>query len=87
MPTVFPSLIAEKAKENQGERVDICPKLDKCVPIDTKEIIAKAAGVSHGTLAKVEKLEKQAALALDDVIICAYLHKCQFQRAVGLSVA
>lgn len=56
--------IAEKAKENlvthTKDGYQPCPILDKA-PIDTKEVIAKAAGVSHGTLAKVEKIEKQAA--------------------------
>ena len=37
-------VIAEKAKENQGTRNDICQKSDKS--IDTKKEIAKAAGVS-----------------------------------------
>ena len=30
-------------------------------PIDTRKEIAKAAGVSHDTIAKVEKIQKQAA--------------------------
>ena len=52
-------VIAEKAKEHQGERTDICQNSDKST-IDTKKVIAKAAGVSHDTIAKVEKIESKA---------------------------
>lgn len=52
-------LVAEKAKERQGERTDICQKSDRS-SIDTKKVIATAAGVSHDTIAKVEKIEKVA---------------------------
>ena len=51
-------IIAERAKENQGARNDICQKSDKS--IDTKKELAAAAGVSHDTIAKVERIEKQA---------------------------
>lgn len=54
-------IIAARAKENQGKRTDIMPKLAECFkPITTREELAKTAGVSHGTLDKVEKIEKQA---------------------------
>ena len=53
-------VIAEKAKENQGTRNDICQKSDKS--IDTKKEIAKAAGVSHDTIHKVEKIQKKASV-------------------------
>ena len=53
-------VIAEKAKEHQGERTDICQKSDRSI-IDTKKELAKAAGVSHDTIAKVEKIEAKAA--------------------------
>ena len=52
-------IIAERAKENQGERTDICQKSDRS-SIDTKKELARAAGVSHDTIAKVERIEKQA---------------------------
>ena len=52
-------LIAGIAKENQGMRTDLCQKSDKS-PIDTKREIAKAAGVSHDTIAKVEKINAVA---------------------------
>ena len=64
-------VIAEKAKENKinaankmnastGNNVstEICENVK---PIDTQKEIAKAAGVSHDTIAKVEKIERQAA--------------------------
>ena len=54
-------VLAEKAKENQGARIDICQNSDKSyTPIDTKKEIAKAAGVSHDTIAKVAKIEEKA---------------------------
>ena len=52
-------VIAERAKENQGARNDICQKSDKS--IDTKKELAAAAGVSHDTIAKVEKIEATAS--------------------------
>lgn len=64
-------VIAEKAKENKvsaanrmnasvGNNVstEICENVR---PIDTQKEIAKAAGVSHDTIAKVEKIERKAA--------------------------
>ncbi|MCL2370634.1 MAG: hypothetical protein FWC80_05355 [Firmicutes bacterium] len=59
------NMIAERAKLNQGTRTDICPNLDKCsqddfVPIDTKKELAKISGLSHGTLAKIEKVDNEA---------------------------
>ena len=54
-------VIAEKAKEQQGQRTDIPQNSAKCsLPIETREEIAKIAGVSHDTIAKVEKIENQA---------------------------
>ena len=50
-------VIAEKAKEKQGERTDICQKSDRS-SIDTKKELAKVAGVSHDTIHKVEAIEK-----------------------------
>ena len=48
-------LIAGMAKENQGMRTDLCQKSDRS-PIDTKREVARAAGVSHDTIAKAEKI-------------------------------
>ena len=48
-------LFAKKAKENQGERTDLLQNsAESSRPIDTR------AGVSHDTIAKVEKIEAQA---------------------------
>ena len=56
-------VIAAKAKENMAthttEGYQGCQKSDKAV-VDTKKEIAKAAGVSHDTIAKVEKIEQQS---------------------------
>jgi hypothetical protein len=59
-------LIAAKAKANQvarkGEQAGpSCQKSDKLIdPIDTKKEIAKAADVSHDTVAKVKIINKAA---------------------------
>ena len=63
-------VIAEKAKSNKQEAAnkmnlivgnnvstEIC---ENVLPIDTQKEIAKAAGVSHDTIAKVEKIEETA---------------------------
>jgi len=51
-------MFEEKAKENQGIRNDICQISDKS--IDTKKELAKVAGVSHDTIAKVQKIQEKA---------------------------
>ena len=56
--------IAAKAKENMlatqnNNAASACQKSDK--QIDTKKELAKVAGVSHDTIAKVEKIEQKAA--------------------------
>lgn len=53
-------MIAEKAKEKQGERTDICQKSDRS-SIDTKKELAKVAGVSHDTIHKVEVIQEKAS--------------------------
>lgn len=55
-------VIAEKAKAQQVRTDEnrVCQISDKQA-IDTKRELAKAAGVSHDTIAKVEKIERQAA--------------------------
>lgn len=50
------NLVAGAAMTNTG-----CQKSDKAIiPIDTKKELAKIAGVSHDTIAKVESVEKNA---------------------------
>lgn len=59
--------LAEIAKKNQSKyygnqhESGLSLKLAKEQRLDTREEIAKAAGVSHGTLSKVEKIEQKAA--------------------------
>jgi N6-adenosine-specific RNA methylase IME4 len=56
-------VIAEKAKENQrgGQGgILLSQKSVEAKPVDTQKEIAKAAGVSHDTIAKVEKIEAHA---------------------------
>jgi DNA modification methylase len=56
-------LFAEKAETNlhlsKGQGIKGCQKSDK-VNIDTKKELAHIAGVSHDTIAKVQKIEKMA---------------------------
>ena len=59
------AIFAEKAKENQRIGAEMtntgCQKSDKAMEaIDTKKELAKIAGVSHDTIAKVEKIEAKA---------------------------
>lgn len=50
-------LFAAKAKENQGTRVDILQNSAKCIErIDTRQELARIAGTSHDTIAKVERI-------------------------------
>ena len=45
----------------------ICQKSDKCpFPIDTKKEVAKIAGVSHDTVAKVKKVIAKAPEEVKD---------------------
>lgn len=59
-------VIAEKAKEKQESGVNQYTKslpqnsAEASAPIETRQELAKAAGVSHDTIAKVEKIEEQA---------------------------
>lgn len=57
-------LYAAKAKKNQVRTSEnrVCQISDKQEqPVDTKKELAKVAGVSHDTIAKVEAIEKKAA--------------------------
>lgn len=54
-------VIAEKAKEQHGIRNDIPQKsAESFKPIETRQELAKLAGVSHDTIAKVERIEEDA---------------------------
>lgn len=56
--------IAARAKGNQkqseGAGKKGCQKSDNLSPVDTKKELAKIAGVSHDTIAKVKKIEAKA---------------------------
>jgi hypothetical protein len=54
-------------------RTDLSPNLAKgsdITPIDTREELATIAGVSHGTIAKVERLERDAGLSDLYLTVC-----------------
>lgn len=53
-------VIAERAKERQGSRNDLFNIPQKSAGSETRDELAKVAGVSHDTIAKVEKIEKVA---------------------------
>ncbi len=52
-------IFAEKAKENQGKRQDLT-SVRNLTNVDTKKELAAIAGVSHDTIAKVERIEADA---------------------------
>lgn len=52
-------VIAEKAKENQKAAGGAVPQ-KSAKAVDTREELAKAAGVSHDTIHKVEKIQQKA---------------------------
>lgn len=60
-------IIAGIAKENQGERTDIT-FVRNLTNVDTKKELAKMANVSHDTIAKVEKIERDAAPEIKEKI-------------------
>lgn len=59
------SFFAEKAKEKQacgqGGVLLLQKSAEAIKPIDTRAELAQIAGVSHDTIAKVEKIEQKAA--------------------------
>ena len=56
-------IISEKAKEKETERKTTFQKSEKSYlpEVNTSKELARIAGVSHDTIAKVEKIEKKAA--------------------------
>ena len=59
-------ILAEKAKERQGTRTDLFNIPQKSAGSETRDELAKAAGVSHDTIAKVEKIEAAASQELKE---------------------
>jgi len=56
-------LIEVRAKENQGTRTDISQNsAESLIPVDTREELAKVAGVSHDTISRVEKITSEATI-------------------------
>ena len=53
-------VIAERAKERQGTRNDLKDIPQKSAGSETRDELAKAAGVSHDTIHKVEKIQAKA---------------------------
>ena len=55
------NIISVKAKQNQGMRTDIPQNSSESYkPVETREELAKTAGVSHDTIRKVEIIEEKA---------------------------
>jgi len=78
-------VIAEKAKENQrgGQGgVLLSQKSVEAKPVDTQKELAKAAGVSHDTISKVEKIEQHAAPAIKEQLRKGELSINQAYQAV-----
>lgn len=61
-------LFAAKAKENQGERTDILQNSVKSEPINTQKELARIAGTSHDTIAKVERIERDATPEIKEAL-------------------
>ena len=51
-------IFREKAKKQRGMRTDINISQKSAKGIDTREELAKIAGVSHDTIAKAKKIEE-----------------------------
>ena len=63
-------VIAKKAKEKQIRKPaeSVLQKSAEQKPIDTRQELAKLAGVSHDTIAKVETIEQQAPLEIKQAV-------------------
>lgn len=61
-------IIAEKAKEKQVESGGAVPQKSAKPPVDTRQELAKVAGVSHDTIAKVEKIQAKASPEIKSAI-------------------
>ena len=54
------SVFAEQAKKKQSEAGGSLPQKSAKPAIDTREEIAKIAGVSHNTISKIKTIETEA---------------------------
>lgn len=75
-------LIAEKAKEKKIESGGAVPQKSAKPPIDTRNELAKIAGVSHDTIAKVEKIEAKASSEIKDNLMTGKSSINQAYKAV-----
>jgi len=67
------ALIAARAKDNQRMAAEATntgsPILaEACESIDTREELAKMAGISHGTLGKIETVDREAPVIISDAM-------------------
>lgn len=51
---------AAKAKQNQGMRTDLLAELPRSEPSNTRKNLARLAGLGERTLAKIEKVDREA---------------------------
>ncbi|MCP4370556.1 MAG: hypothetical protein GY797_20950 [Deltaproteobacteria bacterium] len=67
----YRKIFSEKAKENQkksqGKGVKGCKNSDNLKPVDTKQEVAKAVGVSHDTLKKIDVIIEEKPEAVKDI--------------------
>ncbi|MCL2370090.1 MAG: hypothetical protein FWC80_02540 [Firmicutes bacterium] len=62
-------MIATRARENQGKRVDLLANLPKGYnPIDTRKELAEIAGIGERTLAKIKKVDNEAPEAIREAM-------------------
>lgn len=67
MALSYKEYFKRKAKENQGKRIDILQNSAECLtPVDTRKELAKLAGISHDTITKIEKIEKDGSPELKE---------------------
>lgn len=64
--TIAEEIINETEEQSVKANESISDNLDTLKPIDTREEIAKIAGVSHDTIHKVETIEKEAPEVIKD---------------------
>lgn len=68
MKAAFENQSAWWAKDGKIPGVPVLPNLAEPEPLNTREEVAKLAGVSHGTISKVEHIQKNAAPAVVEAV-------------------
>jgi hypothetical protein len=85
--------VAAQAKEQQGTRTDLLTTLSKSEPINTRAEIAKIAGVSEETIAKIEAIQREATpdrtqqIMRSCVVLSLMPYPCSIVRRVRCPVA